>query len=273
MAPQMRNPAPLGAGRASKAFCVVAERSEHSQIPGVNQASILGIDIGSKGAIALLTPNGELLDAVEMPCLHDGPAGRRNFNGPLLAEIIARAHASSAYVELVGARPGEGAVGAFAFGRSGGVVEGVPAALGIRVTHISPASWKRAIGIPVGREGAKDAALRSPPPMAKQGGLVRTQMRRWQSRSCSDRRRCLVAGGRPMSAPPALAHALDPLLFEEIEQSADRAASIWRSIAEASFRGDVMTVAVHLRQVRLLTFHVHELVKQFGSSSQEARAA
>ena len=54
-----------------------------------------------------------------------------------------------------------------------------------------------------------------------------------------------------MSAPPALGHALDPLLFEEIEQSADRAASIWRSIAEASFRGDVMTVAVHLRRCGL----------------------
>lgn len=177
MAPQMRNPAPLGAGRASKAFCVVAERSEHSQIPGVNQASILGIDIGSKGAIALLTPNGELLDAVEMPCLHDGPAGRRNFNGPLLAEIIARAHASSAYVELVGARPGEGAVGAFAFGRSGGVVEGVPAALGIRVTHISPASWKRAIGIPVGREGAKDAARSE-------------ALRRWPNKAALFARKC-----------------------------------------------------------------------------------
>ena len=75
-----------------------------------------------------------------------------------------------------------------------------------------------------------------------------------------------------MSAPPALAHALDPLLFEEIEQSADRAASIWRSIAEASSRGDVMTVAVHLRQVRLMTFHVHEIVKQFGRGS-EAREA
>jgi hypothetical protein len=76
-----------------------------------------------------------------------------------------------------------------------------------------------------------------------------------------------------MSAPPTLAHALDPLLFDEIEQSADRAASIWRSIAEASFRGDAMTVAVHLRQARLVTFHVHEIVKQFGGASQEARAA
>ena len=76
-----------------------------------------------------------------------------------------------------------------------------------------------------------------------------------------------------MSAPPTIADALDPLLFEEIEQSADKAASIRRSIAEASFRGDAMTVAVHLRQARLVTFHVQEIVKQFGRGSEAARAA
>lgn len=69
-----------------------------------------------------------------------------------------------------------------------------------------------------------------------------------------------------------VANALDPLLFDEIEELADKAASIWRSIAEASFRGEAMTVAVHLRQARLVTFHVHEIVKQFGRGS-EARAA
>jgi crossover junction endodeoxyribonuclease RuvC len=63
-----------------------------------------------------------------------------------------------AYVELVGARPGEGAVGAFAFGRSRGVVEGVLGALGVPVTFIAPTSWKRAVGLPAGRDGAKDAA-------------------------------------------------------------------------------------------------------------------
>jgi hypothetical protein len=46
-----------------------------------------------------------------------------------LAEIVFKSHASKAFIELVGARPGEGAVGAFAFGRSRGVVEGVLAAL------------------------------------------------------------------------------------------------------------------------------------------------
>ena len=119
---------------------------------------ILGIDIGVAGAIALLTDAGDLLDIFDMPTLDDGPKGRRAVNGPLLAELIAKTHAKHAYVELVGSRPGEGSVGAFAFGRSRGVVEGVLAALSIPVTLIAPPSWKRAVGLPVGKEKAKDAS-------------------------------------------------------------------------------------------------------------------
>ena len=84
--------------------------------------------------------------------------GRRAVNAPLLTEIIALSRATRAYVEYVGARPGEGAVGAFAFGRSRGVVEGVLAALSIPVTFLTPPTWKRLVGIPPGKEGAKDAA-------------------------------------------------------------------------------------------------------------------
>ncbi len=54
--------------------------------------------------------------------------------------------------------PQEGAVGAFAFGRSRGVIEGVMAALGLPVTFLTPSCWKRAVGIPPGKTGAKDAA-------------------------------------------------------------------------------------------------------------------
>jgi hypothetical protein len=72
---------------------------------------------------------------------------------------------------------------------------------------------------------------------------------------------------------PSLSSAMDPLLFDEIEQLANRASSYWRSIAEAAARGEAMTTAVHLRQARLVAFEVHELVKQFGGSSQKARAA
>jgi hypothetical protein len=86
---------------------------------------VLGVDIGVRGALAIVTRSGDLVDVADMPILHDGPAGRPTVNAPLLAAIVARWSPSLAYIEFVGARPGEGAVGAFAFGRSKGVVEGV----------------------------------------------------------------------------------------------------------------------------------------------------
>jgi len=79
---------------------------------------VLGIDIGVEGAVATLTPEGQLINVVDMPCLNDGPAGRRAINAPLLAEIVAKSHATQAFIEYVGPRPQEGAVGAFAFGRA-----------------------------------------------------------------------------------------------------------------------------------------------------------
>lgn len=118
----------------------------------------IGIDIGAAGALALIDEAGALLDVVDMPILRDGPANRPAVNGPLLAEIVGRWRASRAFIEFVGARPGEGAVGAFAFGRSRGVCEGVLGALGVPAANIAPAAWKRAVGIPPGRDGAKDAA-------------------------------------------------------------------------------------------------------------------
>ena len=119
---------------------------------------VLGVDIGVTGGLALLSEQGELADVFEMPCLHDGPRNRRTINAPLLAELVYRTHATRAFIERVGPRPMEGAVGAFAFGDSKGVVRGVIAAAAIPAIFIQPAQWKRVVGIPPGKEGAKDAA-------------------------------------------------------------------------------------------------------------------
>lgn len=78
-------------------------------------------------------------------------------NAPLVADILAKTHASHAFVELVGARPGEGPAGAFSFGKSLGTIEGVLATLSIPQTLITPAVWKRIVGVPPGKE-AKDRA-------------------------------------------------------------------------------------------------------------------
>jgi crossover junction endodeoxyribonuclease RuvC len=119
---------------------------------------VLGIDIGSRGAISLVTSAGVLLEVVDMPILRDGPKGRPNVSAALLADIVFKMQAAMAFVEFVGARPGEGAVGAFAFGRSRGVIEGVCGAAGVPLSFLTPSHWKRLVGIPPGKEGVKDAA-------------------------------------------------------------------------------------------------------------------
>lgn len=98
-------------------------------------STVIGVDIGAAGALALVDEAGELVEVADMPILRDGPSNRPAVNGPLLAELVGRWRANRAFVEYVGARPGEGAVGAFAFGRSRGVIEGVLAALAVLATH------------------------------------------------------------------------------------------------------------------------------------------
>lgn len=124
---------------------------------------ILGVDIGVSGALALLSPNGDLVDVYEMPCLLDGVRtksgkNRRTVNAPLLAELVYKSHATKAFIEKVGPMPREGAVSAFAFGDCKGVIRGVLAAAAIPALFITPAQWKRVVGIPPGKLGAKDQA-------------------------------------------------------------------------------------------------------------------
>lgn len=64
---------------------------------------------------------------------------------------LMRPHA--AFLEQVNSHSGEGAMGAFAFGRGVGAVEGVLAALGLYVTEVPPQSWKRRVGVRKGPDG------------------------------------------------------------------------------------------------------------------------
>jgi crossover junction endodeoxyribonuclease RuvC len=80
--------------------------------------AVLGIDLGLDGATSVLTSTGDPVIIHDHPTLQDGPAGRRSVNAILLSEIIANTGATMAYIEYVGARPGEAPSGAFSFGRS-----------------------------------------------------------------------------------------------------------------------------------------------------------
>jgi crossover junction endodeoxyribonuclease RuvC len=131
--------------------------------------AVIGIDIGTAGALALVDPVGGLVDVRDMPVLRDGSAGRPCICAPLTAELIRIWQPWHAYIEYVGARPGEGAGGAFSFGRSRGVIEGVLAPFGIPITWLTPPTWKRAVGIPPGeaKDAARSAAIQRWPGKAK----------------------------------------------------------------------------------------------------------
>ena len=115
---------------------------------------ILGVDPGVNGAMAVLEGD-RLVDLVDMPTLEDGPKGRRTINAPLVASALALHHFDRAFVEKVGTRPGEGAVGAFAFGRGLGVLHGALAALDVPVVNVTPQAWKKFHGL---SNEAKDAS-------------------------------------------------------------------------------------------------------------------
>jgi crossover junction endodeoxyribonuclease RuvC len=151
-----REPAGAGEGETHETVAGAWRPNRSGQAIGPTM-SVLGVDIGAGGALALLSDAGELVDVWDMPTLRDGPAKRRTINAPLLAEIIYKSHAGRAYVERVGPRPMEGAVGAFAFGDAKGVVRGCLAAAAIPAIFITPVTWKRIVGVPPGKD-MKDMA-------------------------------------------------------------------------------------------------------------------
>ena len=81
--------------------------------------TILGIDPGAHGAIAVLDDDGELLEVLDMPSMPEAN-GRSATNAPLLAGIFARTHARKTLT-----------VGRFADGRVGEVFLDTPKASAI----------------------------------------------------------------------------------------------------------------------------------------------
>jgi crossover junction endodeoxyribonuclease RuvC len=129
---------------------------------------VLGIDPGANGALAFVQ-NGHLIEVVDMPTMvvRRGSRDVREVSAPSLG-VIMRAHdADAAYIEQVGAMPGQGVSSMFAFGRAVGVLEGVLAACGIPVTKVPPQTWQRAMRVRGGKDGARERAGQLYPRMAQ----------------------------------------------------------------------------------------------------------
>ena len=121
---------------------------------------VVGIDPGANGALAFLK-DGQLIGMVDMPTtvVKRGSREVREVNAPGLANILRAHDADAAYLEQVGAMPGQGVSSMFAFGRAVGVLEGALACAGVPVTKVPPQTWQRAMRVRGGKDGARERAM------------------------------------------------------------------------------------------------------------------
>lgn len=119
---------------------------------------VIGVDPGASGAIAILEQDGKLVHVFDMPSVEimsGGKAKRRVSPEMLAAELRLYADQGAvAYVEQVGAMPGQGVSSMFAFGQAFGIVLGVMAGLAIPTQTVTPAKWKKDLKL----NGGKDAS-------------------------------------------------------------------------------------------------------------------
>lgn len=131
---------------------------------------VCGIDPGLSGAVAIYDTATGVVETTAMPVhrLARGGKAKREVDPHGLAGLLVGNRIGHAIVEQVGAMPGQGTTSMFAFGRSYGIVLGVLAAAGVPMSLVPPARWKKALGVPSAKDGARARASQLLPDAADQ---------------------------------------------------------------------------------------------------------
>ena len=127
--------------------------------------TIISIDPGISGAVCIW--RGGVPTVEDMPTMKRGKASVIDVAN--LAHIIGGIDGPvDVIIEDVTARPGNGSVSMFSFGRNVGRIEAVPMALGYAVRYVRPVVWKRGVGLPVGatKEQSRSMAIERFPALA-----------------------------------------------------------------------------------------------------------
>ena len=116
---------------------------------------VIGIDPGMDGAIFF---DSEHKAAWSMPTFEvlRNKKKKREIDIAGLVNLLAVKTTvdAVAYVEQVGAMPGQGVTSMFTFGKGYGILLGVLGGLYIPVVHVSPVTWKKALAVRGGKEAA-----------------------------------------------------------------------------------------------------------------------
>ena len=112
---------------------------------------ILGVDPGITGALALYDTDTGALDVCDMPSVavrgKNGKTKRHLHEKRLCAAVRDFLPIDEAIIELVHAMPRQGVTSMFRFGEAAGLIRGIVVALGVPVSMVAPATWKRVVGL------------------------------------------------------------------------------------------------------------------------------
>lgn len=125
--------------------------------------AFLGIDPGLSGAIALYTPDTGALIVHDVPTYELARNGKKKREVDLHAcariiDDLARDAGTSILVEQVSSMPGQGVSSVFAFGKVYGILLGLAASTFVPLDTVTPAVWKKAMGVTSSKDGARAKA-------------------------------------------------------------------------------------------------------------------
>jgi hypothetical protein len=119
----------------------------------------LGVDPGLTGALALLDGDGSIELLADLPIIRDKSLAW--VDGGELQTIVRdalRGRPCRAIVERVSAMPRQGVASSFAFGVGFGSMLGVLQAQHLPIELVTPAVWKRALGLTSDKRASLDRA-------------------------------------------------------------------------------------------------------------------
>jgi len=138
--------------------------------------AIVAIDPGVTGAIAVDSGTGELyVEDIPTFKVKTGKKVRTHYLLADLAEILRAIIEPATFViiEKVGARPTDGAVQAFSFGRGFGILEGMCTALGATVIYVAPNKWKKEMSLNQDKRYSVERANKAFPELSDRLKLVK----------------------------------------------------------------------------------------------------
>lgn len=105
--------------------------------------TIIGIDPGKGGAVAIYSLDTRSIEIHDMPLLADAKGKSRLDMHRLMELMASETERTIAVIEQVGTRPGEGAVGAFTFGQMCGAIDMAAIANALELRRVTPPVWKK----------------------------------------------------------------------------------------------------------------------------------